>query len=77
MANADLAGIGEFVGKPRFGPDGRGPALGPRAALTTALNGGRRVDRSSAPGLIMRFSWGKVAEAHVGIGALMVGLNVV
>jgi hypothetical protein len=35
------------------------------------------VDSACEPGLIMRFSWGKVAEAHAGIGALMVGLNVV
>ena len=35
------------------------------------------VDGTCEPGLIMRFSWGKVAEAHAGIGALMAGLNVV
>jgi hypothetical protein len=35
------------------------------------------VDSACEPGLIMRFSWDKVAEAHAGIGALMVGLNVV
>jgi hypothetical protein len=34
-------------------------------------------DGTCEPGLIMRFSWGKVTEAHAGIGALMVGLNVV
>lgn len=34
-------------------------------------------DGTCRPGLIMRFSWGKVAEARAGIGALMVGLNVV
>jgi hypothetical protein len=34
-------------------------------------------DSACEPGLIMRFSWGKVAEAHAGIGALMAGLNVV
>ena len=33
------------------------------------------VDSACEPGLIMRFSWDKVAEAHAGIGALMVGLN--
>ena len=37
----------------------------------------RAVDSACGPGLIMRFSWDKVAEAHAGIGALMVGLNVV
>ena len=35
------------------------------------------VDGPCEPGLIMRFSWGKVTEARAGIGALMVGLNVV
>jgi hypothetical protein len=35
------------------------------------------VDSACEPGLIMRFSWDKVAEAHAGIGVLMVGLNVV
>ena len=27
------------------------------------------VDSACEPGLIMQFSWGKVAEAHAGIGA--------
>ena len=35
------------------------------------------VDSACEPGLIMQFSWGKVAEARAGIGALMVGLNAV
>ena len=35
------------------------------------------VDSACGPGLIMRFSWDKVAEAHAGNGVLMVGLNVV
>ena len=35
------------------------------------------VDSACEPGLIMRFSWDKVAEARAGIGVLMVGLNVV
>jgi hypothetical protein len=35
------------------------------------------VDSACEPGLIMQFSWDKVAEAHAGVGALMVGLNVV
>ena len=35
------------------------------------------VDTLWGRGLIMRFSWDKVAEAHAGIGVLMVGLNVV
>jgi hypothetical protein len=34
------------------------------------------VDSACEPGLIMQFSWGKVVEAHAGIGALMVGPNV-
>jgi hypothetical protein len=34
------------------------------------------LDSACEPGLIMRFSWDKVVEAHAGIGALMVGLNV-
>jgi hypothetical protein len=34
-------------------------------------------DSACEPGLIMRFSWDKVAEAHAAIGALMAGLNVV
>jgi hypothetical protein len=33
------------------------------------------VDSACGRGLIMRFSWDKVAEAHAGIGALMAGLN--
>jgi hypothetical protein len=34
------------------------------------------VDSACEPGLIMRFSWDKVAEAHAGIGVLMAGLNI-
>jgi hypothetical protein len=46
-----------------------GTAREPIAVNRRAFAAFARVDSACGPGLIMRFSWGKVAAAHAGIGA--------
>jgi hypothetical protein len=44
--------------------------------IVASLEAFPAIDSACEPGLIMRFSWDKVAEAHAGIGVLMAGLNI-